>query len=66
MDFVALEVALKNIDWEQVVQNGGPPCFFLDDGPRFCLRAKRWDGHGIFHSYISLEDLVNPLLGDLK
>ncbi len=48
--------ALANIDWGQVVANGGPPCFHVEDG-RFCLRAERWDGHRAvgFHSYVSLE-----------
>jgi hypothetical protein len=56
----ALEHALANIDWGQVVANGGPPCFYIEDG-HFCFRAKRWDGHRAigFHKYLSLEDLLN-------
>jgi len=49
--------ALTNIDWQQVVQNGGPPCFCIEDS-KFCLRALRWDGHGKFHAYVSLADFV--------
>lgn len=55
--------AAKNADWQQVVFNGGPPCFHLEDR-RFCLRAERWDGHktiggsGPIHEYISLESLL--------
>ncbi len=52
-----LQKALANIDWGQVVANGGPPCFHVEDG-RFCLRAARWDGHrgrALHHGYVSLE-----------
>src|SRR5690349_8357549 len=46
-------------DWGQVVANGGPPCFHIEDG-RFCLRAERWDGHRAigFHSFVSLRQLL--------
>lgn len=37
--------AAKEMDWQQVVLNGGPPCFHLCDDGRFCGRAERWDGH---------------------
>jgi hypothetical protein len=50
--------ACADIDWQQVVLNGGPPCFFVEGG-RFCLRAERWEGHGILHGYASLADLLN-------
>ncbi len=61
-----LLIAAKIADWEQVIGNGGPPCFHLENG-RFCLRAGRWDGHKQFkqfkgiHKYISLEDLLRSL-----
>lgn len=47
--------ALQNIDWVQVVLNGGPPCFHLEEG-RFCLRAEKWSGHHIHnvHKFVSL------------
>jgi hypothetical protein len=47
------------VDWRQVVLNGGPPCFFVEK-PQFCGRAKRWPGHGneAFHNYVSLGDYV--------
>lgn len=38
--------AIGNADWQQVAFNGGPPCFYVERRGRFCLRAKRWDGHG--------------------
>ncbi len=56
--------AARNADWEQVVFNGGPPCFHLED-KRFCLRAERWDGHkniggsDSIHEYVSLENLLS-------
>ena len=45
--------AAKDPDWGQVVANGGPPCFHVEDG-RFCLRAKRWGGHDEMHRYMDL------------
>lgn len=57
-----LKLAAKNMDWQQVVQNGGPPCFHLDEYLRtFCGRAEWWQGHGhdSMHPYISLEDLLS-------
>jgi len=51
-----LDNALSNIDWGQVVCNGGPPCFFIEDG-RFCLRAERWHGPGTDHPFVSLAAL---------
>jgi hypothetical protein len=63
-----LIAAARNADWMQVVLNGGPPCFHLsDDGPgcpaRFCLRAERWQGHGVMHSYTPLHELVARAAG---
>lgn len=50
------------MDWIQVVLNGGPPCFYVDPGEpeRFCGRAERWQGHGVatFHDFVSLDDLL--------
>lgn len=57
----------KEADWVQVVYNGGPPCFHVEDG-RFCLRAERWDGHKPFgkhraiHEFVSLESLLRSWL----
>jgi hypothetical protein len=55
----------KRADWMQVVLNQGPPCFHVDpvhEPGRFCLRAKRWDGHGEgewpMHRFVSLADLL--------
>ena len=59
--------AAKCMDWEQVIQNGGPPCFFLDEHG-FCGRAQRWLGHTEKneypeHRFISLQDLLLPVSG---
>lgn len=54
-------------DWQQVVQNGGPPCFHVEDG-HFCLRAEGWQGHGLkrFHSFMPLSILLGWLLDQFK
>jgi hypothetical protein len=58
----ALLHAAKTADWGQVVANGGPPCFHLCEDGRFCLRAKRWEGHKAtgwsVHKFVSLEQLL--------
>ncbi len=50
---------LPQMDWQQVVLNGGPPCFHVE-WPQFCGRAERWPGHGnpAFHAYVSLDDYL--------
>jgi hypothetical protein len=52
--------AMPQMDWQQVVLNGGPPCFaVLTERPSwYCGRAQRWDGHGYDHKFVSLSDLV--------
>jgi hypothetical protein len=57
-----LAEALKDIDWQQVVLNGGPPCFHIENG-RFCLRAERWMGHHTsgFHEYVTLPELFTAV-----
>ncbi len=50
--------AAEQMDWGQVVLNGGPPCFYLDTDGRFCGRAERWVGHWDLHDFISLADLL--------
>jgi hypothetical protein len=58
-----IAAACKNPDWEQVILNGGPPCFHIAEG-KFCFRAKRWFGHeepGLDHPFVSLETFTNPL-----
>jgi hypothetical protein len=57
--------AARNADWQQVVLNGGPPCFHLEDG-RFCFRAFRWQGHGIMHDYVSLESALTTLAMQIR
>ncbi len=48
------------MDWQQVVLNGGPPCFALldDEEGWYCGRAQRWVGHDGEHKFISLQDLL--------
>lgn len=63
--------AADNMDWQQVVLNGGPPCFFLQDkrsghDGRFCGRAERWQGHSADsdwpnHAFVSLADLLEEV-----
>lgn len=58
-----LKVVLKaahNMDWQQVVLNGGPPCFRIENG-RFCGRAHRWHDWEGSHRFISLEDLIKKV-----
>lgn len=45
-------------DWQQVVGNGGPPCFHLKDDGRYCLRAQRWAGHDLDHDFAPLHALL--------
>ena len=54
--------AAENIDWQQVILNGGPPCFRVQDDGRFCLRARRWDGHPLDHEFVSLDNQISYLL----
>jgi len=64
MTKTAIEKAVTDIDWGQVVANGGPPCFFIENGC-FCLRAERWEGHGgVLHAYVSLADLLHIYIYD--
>lgn len=60
----------KTADWGQVRANGGPPCFHFIDGS-FCLRAKRWIGHGkskhfktYDHDFVSLDEAVRSVLAE--
>lgn len=56
--------AAANMDWQQVVQNSGPPCFHLEN-ERFCGRAESWTGHERTrfesHPFISLLDLLKSV-----
>jgi len=53
--------AAKAMDWGQVVANGGPPCFHIDDDGSFCGRAARWDGHADMHKFIPLHELLREV-----
>lgn len=48
----ALKAACESPDWQQIILNGGPPCFHLEEEGSFCLRAQRWAGdwHGRFNA----------------
>jgi hypothetical protein len=50
--------AAEQADWQQVVLNGGPPCFHIEDNGRFCLRAQRWDGHDSMHKFTTLDAAI--------
>lgn len=63
---VSMIEAAEKADWQQVVLNGGPPCFALVDADgTFCLRAERWMGHGTdHHEFVSLAHALKVLLDD--
>jgi hypothetical protein len=56
----------QGMDWGQVVANGGPPCFYVENN-KFCGRAKRWQGHCVagFHNFISLPQLLKAYAASL-
>lgn len=59
--------AAEQMDWQQVVLNGGPPCFHLDpDTGRFCGRAQRWEGHDEMHKFVSLAGLLKKFTHETK
>lgn len=55
--------AAEQMDWQQVVLNGGPPCFYYDkEESRFCGRAQRWHNHeGEPHMFVPFADLLRTL-----
>jgi len=57
----ALLGAAENMDWIQVVLNGGPPCCCLERDGRFCGRAERWDGHHEPHRNHAFKTLAELL-----
>jgi hypothetical protein len=64
---VAARFAATQMDWQQVVLNGGPPCFYLCNDQHFCGRAEKWGGHGEpgFHDFVSLADLIHAARTDI-
>lgn len=64
-----IEQAARELDWRQVALNGGPPCFHIEDR-RFCLRAQRWaqrwEGHGVLHSFVTLEEVIKKATAELQ
>jgi hypothetical protein len=60
-----LKSAAAHVDWQQVILNGGPPCFYLEERGRFCLRAQRWGGHNkpnAFHRFTPLDHWMSTLV----
>lgn len=56
--------AAENMDWQQVVLNGGPPCFHLEKDGRFCGRAERWHDDvatKMFHKFRPLHKLLEEI-----
>jgi len=63
--------AAENMDWQQVVMNGGPPCFHLCEDGHFCGRAERWEGHKVMypgdeaiHEFVSFAALLRGILSN--
>ena len=56
--------AAENMDWRQVVSNGGPPCFHLCKDGCFCGRTDKWAGHcdDVSHRFISFAELLSGLM----
>jgi len=55
--------AANNADWQQVLLNGGPPCFHFDaERGKFCLAAQRWAGHGKLHPFTGLADMIGSVV----
>lgn len=57
--------ACNGADWSQVIANGGPPCFHLMQEGDLCLRAERWPGHPIDHSFVSIQTFAARMLDKL-
>lgn len=55
--------AAEHMDWQQVVLNGGPPCFNVESDGHFCGRAERWHDRDT-HPYVSLADLLDNVIED--
>lgn len=56
-----VRLACDKADWEQILRNGGPPCFHVEEN-HLCLRAERWAGHDAVHQFKSLFSLLVPTL----
>jgi len=59
---------VPQMDWGQVVMNGGPLCFAIldDERPWFCGRAERWAGHDGDHKFVSLQDYLSQREEDVR
>lgn len=49
--------AALHMDWGQVVCNGGPPCFQIEESGHFCGRAQRWHSDDT-HRFVGLEEIL--------
>lgn len=65
-DSSQLVKAAEQADWGQVVCNGGPPCFHVEEDGSFCLRAERWCGHNDDHRFVSLAEMLQARNGEGK
>jgi hypothetical protein len=70
---IELDRACYRANWQQVIINGGPPCFaFEESDGKFCLRAERWAGHTDKdkwpqrHRFVSLAALIDQVRADAK
>jgi hypothetical protein len=63
MDRIGIERACIDACWRQVAGNGGPPCFHMEAHGRFCFRAERWDGHGLWrcHAFVPLVEFYRSV-----
>jgi hypothetical protein len=63
---VELDRACYRANWQQVIINGGPPCFAFEGDGKFCLRAERWAGHTQRHRFVSLAALLDQVRAAAK
>lgn len=66
--FQEIFAASCSMDWGQVVANGGPPCFHVQENGTFCGRAERWFGHkpvyrskAADHDFVPLHVLISKI-----
>ncbi len=61
LDSSALFSAADDMDWQQVILNGGPPCLHLAEDGRFCGRAERWHKDSSSHEFKSFAELLREI-----
>jgi hypothetical protein len=52
------EKAAEQMDWIQVVLNGGAPCFHVCEDNKFCGRAERWHLREDAHKFRPLHEML--------